>query len=100
MSEKQPGKNAVAMEDHLGKAKKGRLVSNPNDLLSDGLQDKTQTYAKGTLKALKASGIDDRELKKILDANGLKMSPKNYREALSRLNRMRRRTLLVLTKRM
>lgn len=85
MSNSQPGKNAVAIEDHLGKAKKGRLVSNPNDLLSDGLQDKTQTYAKGTLKALNASGMNDLQLKKILDANGLQMSPQNYREALSRL---------------
>lgn len=84
MGADQPARRAVAVQDHLKKANKGRSLE-ASALLENHHQDKLQEYSKGTLKAINELGLDDSQVRTALERAGWELSPQEYRDKLERL---------------
>lgn len=84
MSDTQPAKKAVLIQDHLKKANHGRALD-ADALLSDRHQAGLQVYSKGALKAAETAGLGEVELQAVLARSGLDLGPQDYQRMLDNL---------------
>lgn len=84
MKDNQPGKKAVAVQDHMKKANAGRLMDAPK-LLESVHEDVAQGFFKGTLKSIRDAELSDTDIKSAIERNGLNMSADEYKSGLDKL---------------